>query len=327
MVEKNLSEPFEIYDMSVNNPMAQGFLEKSAFLKFLIQQIKALLNDAGEVKGSIQKYNSFVNQIERVRNELLKEKDQIKQNVENFKVKMEEINKRRRNISQQIMQLTRGKTEGQIDQDSYHRQKYELEMKRKSLGNQIHIMNKNISIYNSLMNSPISTEQFEHVTEEMAAVRGQADEGLHALEDEDLIFDDSADGITYMGVLDSDIGTVKKNLKIEGDPSGAAQEEPVTPQGEDRLNIITETGKQYYYSLSVDKIVRIGRSSQNDIQIPSPAVSRNHAEIRYEQGDFYINDLESSNGTFVNDKMVIRRKIVPNDTISIGGTRLIYLIQ
>ena len=94
-MEKNTSEPFEIYDMSVNNPMAQGFLEKSAFLKFLIQQIKAFLDEEGVVRGTISKYNSFSGQIERVRNELLKDKEQIKQNVENFKGKMEEINKRR----------------------------------------------------------------------------------------------------------------------------------------------------------------------------------------------------------------------------------------
>ena len=48
----------------------------------------------------------------------------------------------------------------------------------------------------------------------------------------------------------------------------------------------------------------IGRSSTNDVQIAEQHVSRQHAVISYRNGIFMINDLGSSNGTFVNDNKV-----------------------
>lgn len=48
----------------------------------------------------------------------------------------------------------------------------------------------------------------------------------------------------------------------------------------------------------------IGRSSTNDIWIPDRHVSRQHAVITYRDGIFMINDLDSANGTFVNDEQI-----------------------
>lgn len=48
----------------------------------------------------------------------------------------------------------------------------------------------------------------------------------------------------------------------------------------------------------------IGRSSNNDIQIAEQHVSRQHAVVSYRNGVFFIADLSSSNGTFVNDERV-----------------------
>ena len=46
----------------------------------------------------------------------------------------------------------------------------------------------------------------------------------------------------------------------------------------------------------------------NDIQIAEQHVSRQHAVIQYRDGFFMINDLASSNGTFVNDQAVQAEK-------------------
>lgn len=48
----------------------------------------------------------------------------------------------------------------------------------------------------------------------------------------------------------------------------------------------------------------IGRSSNNDIQIAEQHVSRQHAVISFREGVFMVNDLGSSNGTFVNDQKI-----------------------
>ena len=62
--------------------------------------------------------------------------------------------------------------------------------------------------------------------------------------------------------------------------------------------------QQQEYVLNEGATVTIGRASTNDIQIAEQHVSRQHAVIQYRDGFFMINDLASSNGTFVNDQAV-----------------------
>ena len=62
-----------------------------------------------------------------------------------------------------------------------------------------------------------------------------------------------------------------------------------------------ETGTPQEYYLNEGSSITIGRSSQNDICIPDRHVSRQHTAIKYTDGIFMIADLESANGTFVND--------------------------
>jgi len=66
------------------------------------------------------------------------------------------------------------------------------------------------------------------------------------------------------------------------------------------------TNEQYEFVLTEGSTASIGRSSTNDIPIAEQHVSRQHAVITYrpELGGFVINDLGSSNGTFVNDQPV-----------------------
>jgi pSer/pThr/pTyr-binding forkhead associated (FHA) protein len=66
----------------------------------------------------------------------------------------------------------------------------------------------------------------------------------------------------------------------------------------------------------------IGRSSRCDVVIDDMLVSREHAEIQQIKTAFFIKDLESRNGTFVNDKKVPKGKylkLTKNDTIRLGS--------
>lgn len=60
------------------------------------------------------------------------------------------------------------------------------------------------------------------------------------------------------------------------------------------------------FELHGDRVV-IGRSIECDIPLDVPAVSRRHAAIIAERGRFFVEDLESRNGTFVNERKVIDR--------------------
>lgn len=66
----------------------------------------------------------------------------------------------------------------------------------------------------------------------------------------------------------------------------------------------------------------LGRSSQCDVVIDDMLVSRKHAEIQQIKSAFFIKDLSSRNGTFVNDKPVPDGKYLklkPKDVIRLGS--------
>ncbi len=74
--------------------------------------------------------------------------------------------------------------------------------------------------------------------------------------------------------------------------------------------------------------ITIGRDPDNDIQVDNLAVSRFHAKIVGNMGVFYIEDLNSINGTFVNEKRVSKTSNLNNgDKITIGKHTLIFIEQ
>jgi len=64
--------------------------------------------------------------------------------------------------------------------------------------------------------------------------------------------------------------------------------------------------------------ITIGRNTDNDIPIDSMAVSGYHAIFVKAEGYYYIEDLESTNGTFVNEVRISKHVLKENDEISIG---------
>jgi hypothetical protein len=71
-----------------------------------------------------------------------------------------------------------------------------------------------------------------------------------------------------------------------------------------------------------DKAVVVGRSSACDIRVDDPNVSRRHAEIRREDGAYWIVDLGSTNGVTVNGERVERARLAPEDTVVLGTTEV-----
>lgn len=71
--------------------------------------------------------------------------------------------------------------------------------------------------------------------------------------------------------------------------------------------------------------LHIGRAQDNDIILDDPLVSRYHAHLTYEEGDFYLIDLNTPNGTFVNKKKILNQKLRPNDVLQVGKTVFRFL--
>ena len=64
--------------------------------------------------------------------------------------------------------------------------------------------------------------------------------------------------------------------------------------------------------------VQIGRSPQGDIFIDNPAVSFHHAKVFSETGVYYVEDLGSLNGTFLNGARVTKAPLSHGDVITVG---------
>jgi len=69
----------------------------------------------------------------------------------------------------------------------------------------------------------------------------------------------------------------------------------------------------------------VGRDASNDICLDNPAVSRFHAKIYKQEWPFHVEDLKSTNGTFLNGGKVNWKAVLKNnDTITIGKHDLIF---
>lgn len=71
----------------------------------------------------------------------------------------------------------------------------------------------------------------------------------------------------------------------------------------------------------------LGRRPYNDIVIDNLAVSGEHAVLQKVGADTFIEDLNSTNGTYVNGKSVKRQVLVHNDTIEVGKYKIKYLFE
>lgn len=88
-------------------------------------------------------------------------------------------------------------------------------------------------------------------------------------------------------------------------------------------------------SISIDGVVirevtlakdrtTLGRRAYNDIVVDNLAVSGEHAVLTLRGGDVQIEDLNSTNGTYVNAVAVQKRTLKDNDVIEVGGCRIHY---
>jgi two-component system, NtrC family, sensor kinase len=68
----------------------------------------------------------------------------------------------------------------------------------------------------------------------------------------------------------------------------------------------------------------IGREAGNFVQLDDNEVSRRHAEIRRVGESFFVGDLKSSNGTWLNSRKIERAELSSGDQIQVGRTILVY---
>lgn len=98
-------------------------------------------------------------------------------------------------------------------------------------------------------------------------------------------------------------------------------------QGQDCLVIIYSSDARQFGKRHVlgDSPTTIGRGSENTIVLENDSVSRRHARIEKRGRHFHVSDLDSTNGTYVNDELISDGQLRRGDQVKVGDTILKFL--
>ncbi|QGU00940.1 FHA domain-containing protein FhaA [Corynebacterium kalinowskii] len=108
-------------------------------------------------------------------------------------------------------------------------------------------------------------------------------------------------------------GQMKVENKIEEDMDVDKQPK--------HLNLLLQDGSSRTYALKEGSNI-IGRGQDADLRLPDTGVSREHVEITWNGEDAVLTDLQSTNGTTVNDMPVDNWMLADGDVISVGHSRI-----
>src|SRR5947209_5183695 len=74
-----------------------------------------------------------------------------------------------------------------------------------------------------------------------------------------------------------------------------------------------------------DKPLIFGRGDQSDVVIPDDRLSRQHFAVAPKNNTYVVQDLKSTNGTWVNNQRITEMALRPNDRIRAGQTVFIFV--
>lgn len=110
--------------------------------------------------------------------------------------------------------------------------------------------------------------------------------------------------------------TLWRELKQQGDILGSQIRPGI------HIDARLENGKEYRYHFWQTEIT-LGRNANCDISVVDEAMSAHHARISYHHTQWWLEDLNSTNGTFINkDQVAVPTVIISGDEIKCGNTLL-----
>jgi hypothetical protein len=131
--------------------------------------------------------------------------------------------------------------------------------------------------------------------------------------------------ISY-GVLQKRKGLVKIEGKVGFGDMVEYTHEFETPETKRLCLIVTDTrGDAQKVELDVNKSVFVGRAKTNNLSFDDDSMSRQHFVIEAEDDAFFITDLQTTNGTFLNGVRINeKRKLAYNDVITAGHEKFVF---
>lgn len=123
----------------------------------------------------------------------------------------------------------------------------------------------------------------------------------------------TANGSVSPSIHDSDRLQRTELYRVMREQSGG-----LTPQ---TLRMLNGAGKDRVFTIRA-AVTTIGRGLENDLVLDSTDVSRDHARIEYRDGQWFLIDLDSTNGTRLNGQPVRQTAIRGGDRIELGSIML-----
>jgi pSer/pThr/pTyr-binding forkhead associated (FHA) protein len=123
--------------------------------------------------------------------------------------------------------------------------------------------------------------------------------------------------------------TIRELVTIGNATSGSAASSPVLPDPSSALEIIDPAESSYApgVHLPLEHYTTVGRRDDNSMVIDDGFISGAHAEVIFDHGAWWLQDLNSTNGTFVNNQPIQGRiRLTDGDIVQFGRVRLRALI-
>jgi pSer/pThr/pTyr-binding forkhead associated (FHA) protein len=115
---------------------------------------------------------------------------------------------------------------------------------------------------------------------------------------------------------------VVRGLNVERTPQVSSGGKTATSPARPTMLTVNADG-QKSRTVRLDGTTTIGRAVECELRLDDTYVSQQHARIFDRGGNWYVEDLGSTNGTFVNEqKLVAPAMLSPGDTIRVGTTRV-----
>jgi hypothetical protein len=134
--------------------------------------------------------------------------------------------------------------------------------------------------------------------------------------------------------LTSDAGVARHSIQVvaetvsAGPPEDAGHTQvfqgPSQPSSQARTRLLLATGGGTHVIPLESTQVTVGRGLNNDVILEDTRVSRHHAQLRYRARRFWVADLGSTNGTYINGEQIEEQALRDGDVLSLGGLELTY---
>jgi general secretion pathway protein A len=119
-------------------------------------------------------------------------------------------------------------------------------------------------------------------------------------------------------------GSGTNRMRVPNNLEHTLPSQPETAQVIGRILIASEGKTVGERELKPGRLV-IGRTSDNDLQIDSKFISRHHCQIVTQHDSCLIEDLNSTNGIFVQSKRVRRHNLNDGDVVQVGQHEIMYI--